>query len=106
MNAFKAAVQLAAATEYSGAPLAGPVRLTLDFILPRPKARTRKRGGNPSYPHASKPDLDNLCKSVKDALTKLIWHDDSQVAVLVASKRVASGSEQPRVEVSIMEQHA
>jgi Holliday junction resolvase RusA-like endonuclease len=66
----------------------GPVSLSLAFILPRPKNHfgTGKNAAvlKASAPrwHVSKPDLDKLTRCVKDALTGVIWHDDSQVAQL------------------------
>ena len=38
--------------------------------------------------HTVKPDLDNLAKQLKDAMTRLrFWHDDKQVVRLVCEKR-------------------
>lgn len=37
--------------------------------------------------HTVKPDLDNLCKQLKDAMTRLrFWQDDRQVVRLVCEK--------------------
>lgn len=67
-------------------PVDGPVGISLDFTMPRPKGhyRTGKnagelRGGAPFY-HATKPDIDKLERCVFDALTGIAWKDDSQVA--------------------------
>ena len=47
-------------------------------------------------------DVDNLFKSLADALTTAgIWKDDSQVVWLDAKKMIASGDEQPHVLVRI-----
>lgn len=63
----------------------GPVRLTVQFYLPRPKARRK------DYYCMTKPDIDNLLKAVMDALTQArVWRDDGQVAAVVASKRYES----------------
>lgn len=65
----------------------GPLFLTIDFYFPLPKrlAREAARYGTP--PHASKPDIDNAIKAVMDVLTQLnVWHDDAQVAQIVARK--------------------
>jgi len=69
-------------------PLDGPIRLTIEFRLPRPKAHYHKVRGC-LYPvlrddaphwHIGKPDTDNMTKAVKDCLTTLgMWRDDSQV---------------------------
>ena len=45
-----------------------------------------------------KPDLDNVIKSILDALNKVAYHDDTQIVSLSVEK-FYSGS--PRVEVSI-----
>jgi len=37
--------------------------------------------------HIKKPDLDNLAKSVKDALQGLIYKTDSQIVELILRKR-------------------
>lgn len=71
--------------------LSGPVRLRLDFYMPRPKAHFRSNGqikeSAPSH-HTSKPDCDNLSKAVMDCLTQLgAWHDDNQVSELRVTKR-------------------
>ncbi len=36
--------------------------------------------------HTKKPDLDNLIKFVKDCANGVLWHDDSQVNNIQASK--------------------
>lgn len=99
VNAFKAAVQLAASQAYEGAPLDGPLSLGLTFILPRPKSMIKKRGENPRAWHAKKPDFDNLAKSVCDACGGLLWRDDSQLARVLVKKIIASADEQPRVAI-------
>lgn len=71
----------------------GPVKVRLDFFLPRPKGhfRTGKnasvlRETAPTY-HVAKPDADNLAKAALDALTDAgAWGDDSGVAVLKVTK--------------------
>lgn len=102
VNAFKAAVQMAAATAFRGAPLAGPLRVDLVFVFPRPKAKCWKTRPMPREPHVGRPDVDNLFKSLADALTGAgLWRDDSQVCSSRIEKWVAAGDEQPHVEVVI-----
>jgi len=70
----------------------GPVRLTLHFTLQRPKSHfgsgknTAIVKASAPYLHVSKPDLDKLVRCVKDALTGVVYHDDSQVCSLVTGK--------------------
>lgn len=80
--------------------LEGPVAINLIFHMPRPKAHFGKGGlkaGAPSF-HSVKPDLDKLERAVLDALTSIIWRDDSQVAMLSGAKIY---SDQPGVKVTI-----
>jgi len=85
-------------------PLTGAVVIeSMEFRMPRPKGHRGKRGLRPSAPreHCSKPDLDNMAKSVKDALRGIAWIDDCQVIGMRASKRYAEGGEQPGLELVI-----
>lgn len=101
VNAFKAAVQLAFSEAYQGPPLDGPVSLEVEFVMPRPKALVWKNKPMPRVWHAKKPDTDNLLKSLKDALSKLAWSDDAQVALVLAHKHIAAGDEQPHARVRV-----
>lgn len=93
-EAWKGAVAAEAAQHKPSAPISGPVRLRINFFMPRPKghfvAGKPERGlkiGAP-YRHVGKPDADNLAKAVMDALTQCgwFWVDDAQVAVLTVVK--------------------
>jgi Holliday junction resolvase RusA-like endonuclease len=54
-----------------------PVRLTVCFYFPVPKSVKQK---DIYFPHAGKPDVDNLLKAVMDAMTQAnVWKDDTQV---------------------------
>lgn len=65
----------------------GAIVLTVEFALPRPKSLPKR-----VVQHVKKPDLDKLVRAVKDALTGVLWQDDSQVTSLTASKRYAAGA--------------
>lgn len=101
VHAFKAAVQLSATSEYSGAPIDEPIRLHIVTVFPRPEYLIWKKKPMPRLPKTSTPDFDNLAKSVCDALNGLLWRDDSLVCHATVEKWIASGSEQPHVYVSI-----
>jgi Holliday junction resolvase RusA-like endonuclease len=101
VNDFKATVRFAASAAYSGPPLTGPIDISIEFVLPRPKRLIWKTRQMPRESHTSKPDIENLVKSVLDALTGTIWSDDAQVCHLLAAKWIASGLEQPQVKVLI-----
>jgi Holliday junction resolvase RusA-like endonuclease len=74
--------------------MAHPVRVELDFFLPRPKAHHKRDGSlkadQPIW-HCKKPDLDNLIKAVTDAITdtQRVWLDDSQICEITATKTYA-----------------
>jgi Holliday junction resolvase RusA-like endonuclease len=76
-------------------PIAGPLRLSLTFVLPRPKAHYKKtelRSDAPLWCE-KKPDADNYAKAVMDACTELgVWGDDSQVCALNVKKIYGSPS--------------
>lgn len=98
---FKASVRYAASEAFSGAPIAGPLRVDVEFVFPRTKGQIWKRRPMPRIPHAKKPDRDNLDKAVLDALTGLVWQDDAQVCDGRIQKWIASGDEQPHVSITI-----
>jgi crossover junction endodeoxyribonuclease RusA len=64
----------------------GPVFTSVTFLFARPKVHYV--GSNPDKPlkasapfwHTSAPDRDKLERATNDALTGVIWKDDSQVA--------------------------
>lgn len=62
----------------------GPIAMTLIFLMPRPKSLPKK-----VVHHIKKPDLDNLAKSVKDALQGIIYRTDSQIVTLNIEKKYA-----------------
>lgn len=86
---WRAAVAIAA----EGQPmLDGPLRLEVAFVFPRPKNHygTGRNAGvlkrDVALFHNTKPDLDKLLRAIGDALTGLVWRDDSQVAFVQARK--------------------
>lgn len=103
VNAYKAALQQAATDAYSEAPLDSPLLLVVEFVLPRNKGLMWKKKPMPRMRHTTKPDLDNLLKSTKDALSGVLFRDDKQVCSVQATKWIASGDEQPHVEIRICE---
>lgn len=77
-------------------PFVGPVSITLEFVMPRPK-RVKFAACD------TKPDIDKLSRAALDALTGPVLRDDSQVVRLTAFKRYvrASGIEAPGALISI-----
>ena len=64
--------------------LDGPLELVLTLHMPRPKHHYRSGGRilkdtAPKW-HTNKPDSTKLLRAVEDAMTGIVWNDDSQVA--------------------------
>jgi Holliday junction resolvase RusA-like endonuclease len=85
---WRAEVAYAARCAYDGPPLAGPLKLSLVFTMPRPKGHYGTRGLRPSAPWRPivKPDVLKLARLVEDACTGILWRDDSQIVEEVMSK--------------------
>ncbi len=105
LNQWRGAIAQAAGAVMSSAEMfAGAVRLRIVFTLPRPKGHFGKgrnsmqlRPSAPQYP-AKKPDLLKLARAVEDALSGVVYRDDSQVCKLEVEKRYGQRYE-TRVEV-------
>lgn len=71
-------------------PQEGPCRLSLTFWMGRPPTTwtKEKRQAAMESPngHTSKPDIDNLVKTIMDALSGIAWQDDAQVVEVRAIK--------------------
>ena len=82
----------ARAEKFGWQPVAGPVSASYRFFFKRPashygtgrNADTLKKSA-PDM-HTQRPDLVNLIKCMEDALTGIIWRDDSQVREIDAVK--------------------
>ena len=61
----------------------GPVEVSIKVFRPLPSSR---RKSQETEPDTFKPDLDNVCKAVLDALNGIAYWDDRQVTRLVAEK--------------------
>ncbi len=83
--------------------LRGPLRLMMVFTLPRPKSHFKKNGEltgrAPQYP-TTRPDTQKLARGTTDALTGIIWHDDSQI---VEERLVKRYGEPARCDISVTE---
>ena len=82
-------------------PIDGPVRVSLAFMLPRPKGHHGAKGlvpSAPAYP-TPRPDIDKLARAALDALTGPAFADDSQVVELIVHKHYAT--ETPGVDIRI-----
>lgn len=99
---WKSDIAMAAKPHIPATPLAGAVKLTIDFLLPRPKRLCRKNDPCCTLPAMCKPDLDNFCKAVMDCLTRIgMWQDDAQVVKLDAMKHYHAIGDRPGAVVKI-----
>jgi len=75
------------AQRHFNAPMEGPVGLTVTATFAMPKSWSKKkREAMFGHPHTQKPDLSNLQKAIEDALNRVAFGDDSQVASATTSK--------------------
>lgn len=104
---WKTDVKHTAQEHYEGPLLDCPLHLTLVFTVSRPKGHFRSgknsallRDGAPNWP-TTKPDVLKLARAVEDALTGVIWDDDSQIVTEHLIKRYGA---RPGVEITIREE--
>lgn len=107
---WRAVVSLAARETYEGTPLQGPLSLRVTFYLPRPRGHYRTgrnahalRDSAPHFP-TTKPDTTKLLRSTEDALSGILWGDDSQIVKQYAAKRyVGDEAGQPGAWIELKE---
>lgn len=74
--------------------LDGPLKLEVEFHLPRPKSAPKTI----DIPAIRYPDTSKLVRSTEDALTTAgVWADDARVVRLEATKRYTVGPDLPRI---------
>jgi crossover junction endodeoxyribonuclease RusA len=76
--------------------LDGPVRLTVAFYLPRPKKYHKRAAA-----HVTAPDWDKLARAIGDALTQVVYRDDSQIVEAVIGKFYADVDGVPHVDIVV-----
>jgi crossover junction endodeoxyribonuclease RusA len=93
---WRTLVAHAAGQRMAGPPIGEALEVTLGFYFPRPKSHSGKKGLKPSAPPwptgRNLGDADKLARGVLDALTGIVFADDSQVARLLVAKRWADES--------------
>lgn len=102
-NKYKEVIRWHAVGHWMRPPSQLPIALELQFLFARPKSMVWKKRAMPRTLHTTKPDVDNLCKAVMDALSGIIFEDDRQVAKLVVSKGYCAGHEEPHTVIKISE---
>jgi crossover junction endodeoxyribonuclease RusA len=66
-------------------PSRGAIRFMCEFQLPYPVSSIRKWQFG-WWPHIKQPDVDKLLRMLFDALTGIVWADDSQVSYVTCNK--------------------
>lgn len=96
LPAWRAAVNTAAkqALPHGFIPFDEPVVLFMDFVIERPK--------NPKFVvPAVAPDASKLQRGLEDALTGVVWSDDSRIVEWHGTERYAEEGEEPGVVVRV-----
>jgi len=80
-------------------PRPAAVRIVASFVVPCPQKLQRRADARPT---SKKDDLDKLARTLFDALTGVVYDDDSQVVELHVSKRYPRGGDVVGVSVWII----
>jgi len=91
---FETKLALLAQEQHVGPPLIPPLKVKTEFVVKRPITVKRTV-------LSVKPDLDNLIKSLFDALNGIVWMDDVQIVELVSLKRYTEKQERPHIKLWI-----
>lgn len=94
----EAAKKVIAQVDYEQAPNGEPVVLIVDIYGKFPKSLPKKVI---EREFTIKPDVDNVAKSVMDALSGIAYEDDSQVVTLVAEKHAAQRGIEPHLNIEV-----
>lgn len=85
---------IALGPEYHAKPRA--IHVFVRYVCPRPKAHKK------SLHMVTKPDLsDNLNKGLFDAMTGVLWEDDSQVVSIESHKGYCGVGELPHIDLQV-----
>ena len=95
---LEAMAQLEKAKHLLPIPKGTPITMWCWFAMPMPQSVQKAFNKGKVIQHTKKPDLDNLIKFVKDCLNGQVWHDDSQVIRVDATKFYAGA---PDTEIRI-----
>lgn len=87
-----------AAQGYRGPLIDVAVAVQIEFVMPRPAGAPKR-----STPPATKrPDIDKLARAVLDALSGVVWRDDSLIVDLHQTKRIAEIGETPGAHIRVV----
>jgi Holliday junction resolvase RusA-like endonuclease len=97
-----------ARSEYDGPVLTEPVSYRMVFYFQRPKSHfgTGRNAGKlkdsaPNF-HTKKPDAFKLARAVEDALTGIIWRDDSQCCEIYVEKKYTMQNSRVDIEIETL----
>lgn len=98
LNAWRESIATQIRQQGHPSPIEAPIKLTLDFVLPRPKTVTR------AFPTTrSSYDIDKLIRAVCDSISlekyAQVIKDDSQIISIKASKRYETPNFPPGVQI-------
>ncbi len=100
-KSYKAHVQKSVAPYAPEEPIESAIELHIDVYHQLQKSGSKQLKADKLAHRVRptvKPDVDNLAKGIKDALTGMIWRDDAQVVSLTVRKFYAVD---PRAEITI-----
>lgn len=107
---WRAMVSLAASEAATGI-MDGPVHLRACFRFPRPKSHYRTgrnadklRDNAPTHP--GKPDLSKLVRSIEDAMTGIVYRDDSQIVSYDGTCKTWADGVTPGVTIEVRQLNA
>lgn len=97
---YEGVIRLAASNAMKGEePMAGPIRVSMHFACQIPLSYSPKAQSERfNAIHTMKPDIDNMVKSVFDAMNGVVYNDDAQVFSVNAAK---SWAYKPSVIVTV-----
>lgn len=101
VNSFKASIVYSARKMYQGPVIDEPIEVTIIAVFPRTKNKIFKKFPMNREWKTTKPDVDNIQKSVYDALNGVLWRDDSLICSASTQKYIADGEENPKVIITI-----
>lgn len=97
---FENAIREEAAKVCTG-PWDGPIGIDMFFIFPRPKGKLWKTKPMPREWKDVRPDYENLMKPVTDALNKIAFRDDGQVAKWSGMKLIGDANDTPHTIIDV-----
>lgn len=81
------------------AVMTGPVRLSIAFHMPRPKKFSTPKKADTAC--ITMPDWDKLSRAVGDALSQVVYQDDSQIVEAVVTKQYCRLTDAPHIDVRV-----